>query len=126
MHIQAVVVGVNKQRFSVDLSLKPSHLRYAQTLRHAYTYIHTHAHMHAHTDACRRTHRQIHTCLCAHIQGVVAFSVTLRLNLPYPPSSSTISSFSPSYKLHSPIEQLKITDQYLLSLHTTFTHLQNN
>ena len=27
MHVFAVVVGVNKQRFSIDLSVKPSHLR---------------------------------------------------------------------------------------------------
>ena len=30
MHVYAVVVGVNKQRFSVDLSVKPSHLRYVR------------------------------------------------------------------------------------------------
>ena len=74
MHIQAVVVGVNKQRFSVDLSLKPSHLRYA----HTQTCIHVHIH----------THTLIHTCIHTHSTHTVGWSSLSPLLFPYPPPLS--------------------------------------
>ena len=77
MHIQAVVVGVNKQRFSVDLSLKPSHLRYA----HTQTCIHVHIH----------THTLIHTCIHTHSTHTVGWSSLSPLLFPYiPPLSSSL------------------------------------
>ena len=108
MHIQGVVVGVNKQRFSVDLSLKPSHLRYAHTNTQSptHSFIHSLTLVHWHT-----THKYTQI----DVTWKDPLSPIFTLLSPFFSLSFFLHLFHPLHSLLKPVTSLRTTEDYWMS-----------